>query len=99
MILEVADFRIRPGTQGEFDVAIKRGVETVIAKARGYRGYQVQKGIDSPERYLLMIHWDTVENHTIDFRQSPAFQEWRAFVSPYFAAPPVAEHFTLVAES
>src|SRR5204863_322875 len=53
----------------------------------------------SAERYLLMIHWDTVENHTVDFRQSPAFQEWRAFVSPYFAAPPVTEHFTLLAES
>ena len=99
MILEVAEFRIKPGTQADFDAAIKRGVETVIAKAKGYRGYKVQKGIDSPERYLLMIHWDTVENHTVDFRQSPAFQEWRAFVSLYFAAPPVAEHFTLLAES
>jgi len=99
MILEVAEFRIKPGTQADFDAAIKRGVETVIAKAKGYRGYKVQKGIESPERYLLMIHWDSVENHTVDFRQSPAFQEWRAFVSPYFAAPPVAEHFALVAES
>ncbi len=99
MILEVAEFRIKPGTQADFDAAIRRRVETVIAKAKGYRGYKVQKGIDSPERYLLMIHWDTVENHTVDFRQSPAFQEWRAFVSPYFAAPPVAEHFILLAES
>ena len=99
MILEVAEFRIKPGTQGAFDAAIKQGVETVIAKAKGYRGHKVHKGIDSPERYLLMIHWDTVENHTVDFRQSPAFQEWRAFVSPYFAVPPVAEHFTLLTES
>ena len=99
MILEVADFRIKPGTQSAFDEAIKRGVETVIAKAKGFRSYKVQKGIDSPERYLLMIYWDTVENHTVDFRQSPAFQQWRGFVSPYFAAPPVAEHFTLLSES
>jgi len=99
MILEVAEFRIKPGTHREFDAAIKRGVETVIAKAKGFRGYKVQKGIESSERYLLMIYWDSVENHTVDFRQSPAFQEWRAFVSPYFAAPPVAEHFALVAES
>jgi heme-degrading monooxygenase HmoA len=99
MILEVAEFRIKPGTQADFDAVIKRGVETVIAKAKGYRGYKVQKGIDSPERYLLMIHWDSVENHAVDFRQSSAFQEWRAFVSPYFAAPPIAEHFALLAES
>ncbi|HXX83217.1 MAG TPA: antibiotic biosynthesis monooxygenase family protein [Casimicrobiaceae bacterium] len=99
MILEVAEFRIKPGTQSAFDAAIRRGVETVIAKAKGFRGYKIQKGIDSPARYLLLIYWDSVENHTVDFRQSPAFQEWRAFVSPYFASPPVAEHFALVAES
>jgi len=99
MILEVADFRIKPGTQAAFDRAIREGVETVIAKAKGYRGHKVQKGIDSPERYLLMIWWDTVENHTVDFRQSPAFREWRTFVSPYFAASPIAEHFALLTES
>ncbi len=99
MILEVADFRIQPGTQAAFDAAIKQGVETVIARAKGYRGHRVQKGIESPDRYLLMIYWDTVENHTVDFRQSPAFQEWRAFVGPYFAAPPNVEHFTLLTES
>jgi heme-degrading monooxygenase HmoA len=99
MILEVADFRIKPGTQDAFDAAIKQGVETVIAKAKGYRGHKVQKGIESPERYLLMIYWDTVENHTVDFRQSPAFQEWRAFVGPHFAAPPSVEHFALLTES
>ena len=99
MILEVADFRIKPGTQTAFDAAIKQGVETVIAKAEGYRGHKIQKGIESPERYLLMIYWDTVENHTVDFRESPAFQEWRGFVGPYFAAAPSVEHFTLLTES
>ncbi len=99
MVLEGADFCIKPGTQAAFDVAIKQGVETVIAKAKGFRGYKINKGIESPERYLLMIYWDSVENHTVDFRPSPACQEWRAFVGPYFVAPPVAEHFTLLAQS
>jgi len=99
MILEVADIRIRPGSQAAFDVAIERGLKTVIAKANGFRGYKVQKGIDSPERYVLMIYWDTVENHTVDFRQSPAFQEWRGFVGSHFASPPAVEHFTLLTES
>jgi quinol monooxygenase YgiN len=99
MILEVADFRIKPGTQAEFDAAIRQGVETVIAKAKGFRGYKVAKGIESPERYLLMIYWDSVENHMVDFRQSPAFQDWRAFVGPYFVAAPAVEHFTLLAQS
>lgn len=99
MILELADIRIAPGKQGEFDAAIKKGVETVISKAKGFRGYKINKSIETPERYVLMIFWDTVENHTVDFRGSPAFQEWRAIVGPFFATPPVVEHLTLLAKS
>ena len=99
MILELADIRIPPGKQAEFDAAIKWGVETVISKAKGFRGYKINKSIETPERYVLMIFWDTVENHTVDFRGSPAFQEWRAIVGPFFATPPVVEHFTLLAKS
>jgi len=99
MILEHADIRIPPGKQAEFDAALKRGVETVVARATGYRGHKVFRGIESAERYILMIWWDTVEDHTVRFRGSPAFQEWRAIVGPYFAAPPVVEHFNLVTES
>ena len=99
MILELADIRIHPGKQAEFDAAIVRGVETVPSKAKGFRGYTVNKGVESPERYLLMIFWDTLENHTVDFRQSPTFQDWRAIVGPYFAAPPAVEHYTLLSKS
>ena len=99
MILELADIRIQPGKQGEFDAAIVRGIETVISQAKGFRGYKVNKGVETPERYLLMIFWETLENHTVDFRQSPAFQEWRAIVGGFFAAPPAVEHFTLLAKS
>jgi heme-degrading monooxygenase HmoA len=99
MILELADIRIKAGTQKDFDTAIVKGVETVISKARGFRGYKVNQGIESPERYVLMIFWDTVENHTVDFRQSPAFQEWRAIVGPFFDGAPAVEHFTLLAKS
>jgi len=99
MILELADIRIQPGMQAEFDAAIQRGVEQAISKAKGFRGYKVNKGVESPERYLLMIFWETLENHTVDFRQSPAFLEWRAIVGPYFAAPPAVEHFSLLSKS
>lgn len=99
MILELADIRIQPGKQAEFDAAIQRGVEQVISKAKGFRGYKINKGIESPERYLLMIFWETLENHTVDFRESPAFQEWRDIVGPFFAAAPTVEHFDLLAKS
>ncbi|MBI3283365.1 MAG: antibiotic biosynthesis monooxygenase [Burkholderiales bacterium] len=99
MILELADIRIQPGKQAEFDLAIQRGLKEVIAHARGFRGYRVNHGIESPERYVLMIFWDTLENHTVDFRESPAFLQWRSIVGPFFAAPPVVEHFNLLDKS
>ena len=71
MILEVADIRIRPGEQAAFDEAIQRGLKTVLSKAKGFLGYEVNKGIESPERYVLMIFWDTLEDHTVGFRQGP----------------------------
>lgn len=99
MILELADIRIQPGQQAAFDEAIVRGLVTVISKAKGFRGYKVNKGIESPERYLLMIFWEQLEDHTVEFRGSAAFGEWRAIVGPFFAQPPAVEHFTLLARS
>ena len=99
MILELADIRIHPGQQASFDAAIQRGIADVVSKAKGFEGYKINKGIESPERYLLQIFWDTLENHTIDFRESPAFADWRAIVGPFFAGPPTVEHFNLLAKS
>ena len=99
MILEIADIRIATGQNADFDEAIRRGVETVVARAKGFRGYKVNRSIESPGRYLLMIYWETLENHTVDFREGPLFPQWRAIVGPYFAQPPVVEHFELVAKS
>jgi heme-degrading monooxygenase HmoA len=99
MILEVADLRIQPGQQAAFDEAVRRGVETVIARAEGFRGYKVNRSVETPERYLLQIYWETLEHHTVGFRESPAFAEWRAIVGPFFAQPPQVEHFELVARS
>ena len=99
MILEIADIRIHADQQTAFDEAIQRGLDKVISKARGYRGFKVNKGVEHPERYVLMIFWDTLEDHTVHFRQSPAFADWRAIVGPFFASPPQVEHFTLLAKS
>ena len=99
MILEIADITIAPGQQAAFDAAIQQGIATVASKAKGFRGFKVNRSIESPERYLLMIYWDTLEDHTVGFREGPLFAQWRAIVGPFFAKPPVVEHFHLVAES
>ncbi len=99
MIIEVADLRIQPGRQAEFDAAIERGLREVISRAQGFKGWKLNRGIESPERYLLQIYWDTLEDHTVAFRGGPLFTEWRAIVGPFFAAPPVVEHFTRLGQS
>lgn len=99
MILELADIRIHPGQNAAFDEAIAHGLRDVISHARGFKGYKVNKGIENPEHYLLQIFWDTLEDHTVGFRQSDAFTQWRAIVGPYFATPPVVEHFDLLIKS
>ncbi|MDE2369670.1 MAG: antibiotic biosynthesis monooxygenase [Burkholderiales bacterium] len=98
MILEIADIRIQPGRQAEFEAAIQRGVASVIAGAPGFRGARIEHGIEQPERYVLLIHWARLEDHTVTFREGPLFPQWRAIVGPFFAAPPVVEHFTLLAD-
>lgn len=99
MILEIADIRIQPGQQAAFEEAIRSGIATVASKAKGFGGYSVHKCIESPERYVLQIAWDTLEDHTVGFRQGPLFAQWRAIVGPFFAAAPLVEHFDLLAQS
>jgi heme-degrading monooxygenase HmoA len=96
MILEIADIRIQPGQQAAFEAALAQGVATAVSQAPGYLSHSVQHGIESPERYVLLIHWNTLEDHTVVFRGSDLFKQWRALVGPFFAAPPVVEHFNLI---
>ena len=98
MILEIADIRIQPGHNAAFEEALQRGLDTVASQAQGFQSAKVNRGIESPERYILQIFWDTLEVHTVGFRQGPLFPAWRAIVGPFFAAPPVVEHFELVTE-
>ncbi len=99
MILEIADIRIPPGQNAAFEAAIQHGLSTVASQAKGFSGAKVNRGIESPERYILQIFWDTLEDHTVGFRHGPRFAQWRAIVGPFFAVPPVVEHFELVSKS
>jgi len=99
MILEIADIRIQPGQNAAFEAAIAQGLGDVISKAKGFKGFKVNRSIESPERYVLQIFWETLEDHTVGFRGSPSFAAWRAVVGPFFATPPVVEHFDLVTQS
>ncbi len=99
MILEIADIRIHPGQNAAFELAIAKGVDEAIKDAKGFRGFKVNRGIESPERYILQIFWETLEDHTVGFRGSEAFTRWRSIVGPFFAGAPVVEHFDLLVKS
>lgn len=96
MVLEIAEIQIRPGEQAAFNQAIAQGLELVLSKSPGFMRATVHRGIESPERYVLQIEWESLQSHTVDFRQSPAFAQWRAIVGPFFAQAPRVEHFELV---
>ena len=93
MILELVDLRIQPGQNTAFEAALRHGVECFIRPSPGCLGYTIHHGLESPERYVLQIRWNTLEDHTLGFRQSEAFGHWRATLGPFFASAPLVEHF------
>lgn len=95
MILEAAALSITPAQKSEFERAFVEA-RAIISAMPGFLSYQLQRGIDTDGRYLLLVQWRTVEDHTVGFRQSPHFLRWRALIGPFFAAPAVVEHYELV---
>lgn len=99
MILEHVDIRIQSGRQAEFEAAMERGLRTVMSRAQGMRSYQLHKCMETPERYLMQILWNSLEDHMVTYRQGPLSPEFRAIVEPYFAQPPAMQHFELLVKS
>lgn len=92
MIVEIAQLSIVPGGEAGFEAAFADAIKFAAA-SRGYLGHELRRSIENPGRYLLRIEWQTLEDHTVGFRGSEAFTRWRAGVGPFFASPPVVEHF------
>lgn len=95
MILEAAVIQVRAGEEHAFDEAMRRAAP-VIAGSRGYLRHELRRCLETKGRYLLLVHWETLEAHTIGFRESPHFAEWRAIIGPFFAGPPSVEHYESV---
>ena len=91
MILERALMTVKHGQAEAFKAAFAKA-RPHIAGSKGCRKVEMRQGIEHPDDFLLLVWWDTVENHMVDFRESPAFAEWRALLGPFFAAPPVVVH-------
>ena len=91
MILEVVQFEIKPGLEAEFEENIKKAAP-LFKRAKGCRALSLQRAVEKPGRYLGFVQWDTLENHTVDFRGSPDFQEFQKLIGHCFAGPPEIQH-------
>ncbi|MFZ5740026.1 quinol monooxygenase YgiN [Rhodopseudomonas thermotolerans] len=98
MITEIAQIDVKPGSEAEFEAAVAKAREA-FGRSKGFCGFELHRSIEKPQRYRLMVKWQTLENHTVDFRGSENFTEWRGLVGGFFAAPPEVEHTETVLTS
>lgn len=94
MILELATIDIKSGTNKDFEDSLEKA-QYVISKSHGYISHRFNKCIEQENRYVLLIQWATLEDHTKGFRESDLFTEWRALIGPFFETPPVVQHYEL----
>lgn len=96
MILEVAILDVRPGQESEFEAAFTRA-SPIIASMKGYISHQLQRCMERENRYILLVHWQTLEDHTVGFRGSEAYQEWKRLLHHFYDPFPTVEHYVPVA--
>ena len=95
MVLEIVQFDIAAGRESEFEAGYAKG-KAIFARAKGCLGTELHRSIEQPNRYRLFVRWQTLENHTVDFRGSADYPQWRALVAHCFASPAEVEHVNQV---
>ena len=91
MILEIAQIAVKPGMEAEFEAGVAAAVP-LFRRAKGCLRMELVRSVELPARYRLLVEWETLGNHTIDFRGSDDFQTWRGLVSHCFDGAPEVEH-------
>lgn len=95
MILEVAILNIVPGKSSEFESAFNEA-QKIIASIPGYIKHEVQRCIEDKDQYILMVNWETLEDHTVGFRKSEQYQKWKALLHHFYDPFPTVVHYTKV---
>jgi heme-degrading monooxygenase HmoA len=91
-VLQVTMLDVKPDMEETFEAAFAAAVP-VIATATGYRGHELHRCIEAAGRYLLFVHWDSLEDHTVGFRDSPEYAEWRGFIERFCDGDPIVQHY------
>jgi heme-degrading monooxygenase HmoA len=92
MILEVAALDVRPGQEAAFEVAMAQA-RSLIAASPGFRDLSLRRCLERPSRYLLLVDWETLEDHTVGFRGSDRYHEWRKLLHHFYDPFPTVEHY------
>jgi heme-degrading monooxygenase HmoA len=95
MILEVAVLNVKPGQGTAFESAFAVA-QPIISSMPGYISHQLQRCIEEKDKYLLLVQWQRLEDHTVGFRQSPQYQEWRRLLHHFYDPFPTVEHYAVV---
>ncbi len=95
MILEVAVLEVKRGEETAFETAFAQA-QAIIGAMPGYLAHQLQRCVESRGRYLLLVQWRTLQDHTEGFRRSPQYQEWRRLLHHFYQPMPTVEHYELV---
>ena len=95
MILEVAILNVIPGQAAAFEQAFHQA-QTIISSMPGYISHELQSCIESDNQYLLLVRWETLEAHTVGFRQSPEYQEWKKLLHHFYDPFPTVDHYQSV---
>jgi heme-degrading monooxygenase HmoA len=91
MILEIVRLQIKPGLETEFETNLARA-EPLFRQAKGCHGLAIRRSVEKASQYWLLIRWETVENHTVDFVSSPQFKTFGGLVGHCFAGAPEVDH-------
>ncbi|MFU8813717.1 MAG: antibiotic biosynthesis monooxygenase family protein [Pseudomonadales bacterium] len=92
MILELATLDVIPGREEEFEAAFA-GAQSIIASMPGYLDHELQSCVENPGRYVLLVRWARLEDHTMGFRGSPQYQQWKALLHHFYHPFPLVEHY------
>lgn len=95
MILESAILNVKAGQAIAFEAAFA-AASPLIASMPGYIRHELQRCLETPDRYLLLVWWETLEAHTVGFRGSAEYQQWRALLHHFYDPFPIVEHFVKV---
>ena len=95
MIYEIAEIDVLPGHEAAFEAGVAKAAPHFKA-ARGCSSFALNRSIEHPQRYRLVVGWDSVDDHMIHFRESAGFQAWRDLVGSHFADVPRVEHVASV---